>query len=419
MRSAMGAGQGNQTSTPPLGRFVLTWPRAILLFGVALLLLGGRAAGFWIIVLLGIWYVASRTVLSATHSTVVSFHFPSHGSHIFCGRGTTLEVMLENRGRWPVPWLSIQARLPEGVSGSFRRVLTLGPRRRRRFVFRIEALRRGVYRLGEAHVELGDWFGLGLEKANLAPTARLVVYPPLPTLPEQHPRRKLPTGPTRDPISPFPDDIPQGLRPYVQGDQPRHIDWKATARRGELVTREFPRIRSSASWIFLDLDTDDWDPQSRAELTESAIQVTASLLWKERQAGRSAGLSAWGTQVEHDVHGIETVREATWLRVPPRADNRQTVAALELLAGIRPARDGAFLAHLQQDSLRLPWGARIVCVVPRDTPALWVLATTAMLHGHPVTLLCMERRMGPPEGFTGQTKPEIMEVFTRGGISFR
>lgn len=42
----------------------------------------------------------------------------------------------------------------------------------------------------------------------------------------------------------------QRLRPYVPGDPYRHIDWRATARRGEFVTREFGQ-ESNQNVIFL------------------------------------------------------------------------------------------------------------------------------------------------------------------------
>lgn len=42
----------------------------------------------------------------------------------------------------------------------------------------------------------------------------------------------------------------QRLRPYVQGDAYRHIDWRATARRGEFVSREYGQ-ESNQNVIFL------------------------------------------------------------------------------------------------------------------------------------------------------------------------
>jgi Uncharacterized conserved protein (some members contain a von Willebrand factor type A (vWA) domain) len=42
------------------------------------------------------------------------------------------------------------------------------------------------------------------------------------------------------------------LRDYVVGDDPRHIDWKATARRGHTITREFTTEQSQTVFILVD-----------------------------------------------------------------------------------------------------------------------------------------------------------------------
>jgi uncharacterized protein (DUF58 family) len=43
-----------------------------------------------------------------------------------------------------------------------------------------------------------------------------------------------------------------GLREYVLGDDPRHIDWKATARRGKTITREFTIEQSQTVFALID-----------------------------------------------------------------------------------------------------------------------------------------------------------------------
>src|SRR6185503_16393414 len=43
-----------------------------------------------------------------------------------------------------------------------------------------------------------------------------------------------------------------GLREYVVGDDPRHVDWKATARRGKLITREFTIEQSQTIFALID-----------------------------------------------------------------------------------------------------------------------------------------------------------------------
>ena len=43
-----------------------------------------------------------------------------------------------------------------------------------------------------------------------------------------------------------------GIRPYVDGDDARHIDWNVTARLDELQIREFTEDRELTSWLVLD-----------------------------------------------------------------------------------------------------------------------------------------------------------------------
>ncbi len=43
-----------------------------------------------------------------------------------------------------------------------------------------------------------------------------------------------------------------GLREYVRGDDPRHIDWKATSKRAKLITREFTVERSQTVITLID-----------------------------------------------------------------------------------------------------------------------------------------------------------------------
>src|SRR5215212_11377349 len=43
-----------------------------------------------------------------------------------------------------------------------------------------------------------------------------------------------------------------GLRPYLEGDDARHIDWNVTARLDEPQVREFNEDRELTAWLVLD-----------------------------------------------------------------------------------------------------------------------------------------------------------------------
>lgn len=71
-----------------------------------------------------------------------------------------------------------------------------------------------------------------------------------------------------------------GLREYAVGDDPRHVDWKATARRGSMVTREFSVEQGQAVLIAIDagrLMTQLAGPQPRFEYALSSALVLADV----------------------------------------------------------------------------------------------------------------------------------------------
>ncbi len=84
----------------------------------------------------------------------------------------------------------------------------------------------------------------------------------------------------------------ESLRDYVAGDDPRRIDWRATARRGRLVTRLHQHERNHTVMIAVDasrlmggrVGTND-----RTKL-DCAVDSALALAWSALHAGDRAGL---------------------------------------------------------------------------------------------------------------------------------
>ena len=56
-----------------------------------------------------------------------------------------------------------------------------------------------------------------------------------------------------------------GLRRYHEGDSPRHVAWKAYARSGQLLSKQFAGADTSSQWF--DFDTiDESDPEARLSI---------------------------------------------------------------------------------------------------------------------------------------------------------
>ncbi len=67
------------------------------------------------------------------------------------------------------------------------------------------------------------------------------------------------------------------LREYVPGDDLRHVHWRASARSGALVVRQYQETTRSHATVVLDLDPTSYDGTDDFEL---AVSVAASLAWR-------------------------------------------------------------------------------------------------------------------------------------------
>jgi hypothetical protein len=79
------------------------------------------------------------------------------------------------------------------------------------------------------------------------------------------------------------------VRPYVAGDDPRHIDWRVTARRGRAHTKLFREERERPVWLFVDLGASMFFG-SRSQLKSTVgVRAAALLAWAAGLAGDRVG----------------------------------------------------------------------------------------------------------------------------------
>lgn len=67
------------------------------------------------------------------------------------------------------------------------------------------------------------------------------------------------------------------LREYRRGDHPRHIHWFSTARRGELMVKEYEPLASARVTLVLDREKRHNFGQGREATFEYAVKITASV----------------------------------------------------------------------------------------------------------------------------------------------
>ncbi len=87
-----------------------------------------------------------------------------------------ISATLTNPTWWPIPWLDLESRQPDGLAGGVRRVAWLPGGSRRELSGEWLAATRGVYRIGGFAARGGDWFGLHATRRHFPAALELVVY---------------------------------------------------------------------------------------------------------------------------------------------------------------------------------------------------------------------------------------------------
>jgi uncharacterized protein (DUF58 family) len=159
-------------------------------------------------------------------------------------------------------------------------------------------------------------------------------------------------------------DVVRSLRDYRSGDHPRRIHWRASARRGALVVKDFERTEPQRALVVLDTFRASLPPPAggRAgvgDVVEEAVSVAASLVVALRDRGMCVGLAA---------------RVPTVTVFPP--DRGASAARLaSVLARLVPPLDGD-LAELARSARRAAERARVIVVTTRpEAEAREALAT--------------------------------------------
>lgn len=316
-------------------------------------------------------------------------------SRAFPGEELWLELSVENNKLLPLPWLKVEDEFPADLAFPglqldpspkpkttvFRTLFSLRPYERVRRRYRVVATRRGYYRFSRVRLRTSDPFGLALAACDDAATDELIVYPAIEPLPAFGLPAKQPLG-DRRPVRPLIDDPTRyrGVRPYAPGDLPRRIHWRATARTGEIQSKQFEQAAMPALALFLDINTFEhfWEGLDPEKL--------------ERGISLCASLAAWGLEERYQVGLYVNAPRAggeRFIRLPPSRHPRQLQRILEALALLVPYTGYRIELLLGAEVRLLPWGSTIVVITSVVSEALRRTLLALRREGHAVTLLAV------------------------------
>jgi uncharacterized protein (DUF58 family) len=243
-------------------------------------------------------------------------------------------IALENRKR-RLPSFSIEVEdLIDGRPIEKRcYFLKLPAGRMQETAYRNTMARRGRYRLSGFRLATKFPFGL-LPRARLIEDAdELYVYPALLPVPETL-LRGLPAQPAPGrSFAPSRQGEFHGLRAYRDGDDPRDIHWRSSARRGIRLVREKEDEETHEATVVLDNE-----PGAAADPVafERAVSEAAGACVELARRGFSIGLAVRGGEVRPAVGGAQTERILRALAVIAPAAAPLPIVRAGTVVRIRP-----------------------------------------------------------------------------------
>lgn len=155
------------------------------------------------------------------------------------------------------------------------------------FQYALDRMPRGEHTLSTIRLKTGDFLGL-LEKEKVFHLENhFLVYPHYVDLIYRKRESKFDQGSTTSNVKLVRDtSMTVGVREYQPGDRFSWIDWKATAKKNDIMTKEFEQQQSHDVLIYLD--------RSQAASFESAVSYTAALTKAILRFGSQVGLVSIG-----------------------------------------------------------------------------------------------------------------------------
>lgn len=233
--------------------------------------------------------------------------------------------------------------------------------------FQISAKHRGVFEIGVTSISRYDALGLFRVKQRHDATCRLTVMPLV------HPLESLPLIPaipdaTAQTVRHDDEDYTSvsDLRKYQPTDPYKKIHWKMTAKRGELISKNFEATQKTSAIFYLD---------------NSPIAASSEFVLAAEDAMLEALVSAakYCTELAYPLS----------LRYPaaPETDFTTDFAKLyRIAAAVEFDADDAFETFLRHDTIRPGLPMNLVLFAQIVTPALCTILQDLQLTGRNVIL---------------------------------
>ncbi|MBU8881378.1 DUF58 domain-containing protein [Bacillus sp. FJAT-29790] len=236
------------------------------------------------------------------------------------GESLKVTIILKRKSAFPLLYLVVEECSSEELVFSMQRIkakrlLFPGFRKEITWDYQIDDLPRGEHFLRAIRMKTGDSLGLIEKEKQIHLEDKFIVYPVYEELiyrpMENHFDKGMAASKERVQRD---TSVAIGIREYQPGDRFSWINWKATAKRNEMMTKEFEQRKSHDVYIMMDCT-----PDSRFE---AVVSFTASIIRAILLKGAQVGfLSVASERVAFPVRSGESQQQQLFYHLAKVRDN--------------------------------------------------------------------------------------------------
>jgi len=247
--------------------------------------------GLLFLALLDVALAGGRSIIVAREAPAV----------LSVGRANPIRLRLRSTSRRRLEVVVTDDRPPEILVADLPAQVTLDPRGRATVTYHVSPSRRGAVELRDHHVRYPSPLGLWQRQLRLPARDTLKVYPDVTAvrvyeLLARQSRENLLVRAVR--LRGGENEF-ERLREYGRDDEFRHVDWKATARRGRLIVREYQQERNQTVVCLLDCGRLMTAESEGLAQLDHALNAVLMLAHVAARGGDQLGLMAFDARVRH------------------------------------------------------------------------------------------------------------------------
>lgn len=222
--------------------------------------------------------------------------------------------------------------------------IRLSPRSRANVHYDVQSSRRGAFQIGDAHLRVQSRLGLWRRYFRYPLDSKVHVYPDMKQIAEYEllaRTDRLALLGVRRTRKIGQDNEFERLRDYTRDDNPKHIDWRATARRNKLTVKDYQANQSQRLIFMLDCGRMMTNEADGISLLDHSLNAMLMLSYVALRRGDSVGLICFSDAIHSYVPPksgmghMNRLLHASFDRFPSLVESRYDQAFLHLSTNCR------------------------------------------------------------------------------------